>query len=84
MNHILEINELGNLISLYTDEIDLYSLGLITHIRRASEILFNQEGQWWEVVDVETKEIVYQNKNRELAIQKEIELFSPGGKYYNE
>ncbi len=81
---ILDIDEQGNISTLYSDEIDLYQLGQVTHVRRASEILFNELKQYWEVLDAKTKEIVYQNKNRELAIKKEIELFSPGGKFYHD
>lgn len=80
----LEININGSISTLYNDDIDLYNLGLVTHVRRASEILFNQECQYWEVVDVKTREIVYQNKIREKCIEWEVINFSPGGKYYNE
>ena len=83
-NMILEINELGNIKCLYSDEVDLYSLGLVTHVCRASHILFNQKRQYWEVIDAITKEIVYQNKLRDKCIEWEIINFSPGGKYYNE
>lgn len=80
----LEIDANGNISTLYSDEIDLYQLGQVTQVRRASHILFNQEKQWWEVVDAKTKEIVYQNKLRDKCIEWEIENFQPSGKYYNE
>lgn len=79
----IEINEQGNISTLYNDEIDLYAIGTVTHVRRASEILFNQECQYWEVVDAKTKEIVYQNKLRNKCIEWEIINFGCGGKYYN-
>jgi hypothetical protein len=78
----IEINKEGNILTLYNDEVDLYDLGLVTNVRRASHIVFNEIKQWWEVVDMKTGEVVHKNKNRELAINKEIELFSPGGEYY--
>lgn len=81
---IIEINEQGNISTLYNDNIDLYDLGLVTHVRRASLIEFNEKRQWWEVVNVATKEIVYQNKVREECLKWEIINFGCGGKYYNE
>jgi len=80
---VLEIDQKGNVSTLYNDEVYFYDLGLVTHVRRASEILFNQEKQWWEVINVTTKEIVYQNKIREKCIEWEIINFGCGGKYYN-
>lgn len=79
----LEINEEGNVLTLYNDEIDLYEIGTITHVRRASEILFNQKKQYWEVVNAKTNEVVYQNKIREKCLDWEIINFGPGGRYYN-
>jgi 3-methyladenine DNA glycosylase AlkD len=81
---ILEIDQQGNISTLYNDDLDLYELGLVTRVRRASFIEFNEKKQWWEVIDVVTKEVVYQNKVREKCIEWEINAFSPGGKYYNE
>lgn len=80
----IEINEQGNVSTLYNDDADLYSIGQVTHVRRASFIEFNELKQWWEVVDATTKEIVYQNKLRDKCIEWEVINFSPGGKYYNE
>lgn len=80
----IEIDQQGNISTLYNDNIDLYSLGPVTHVRRASFIEFNETKQWWEVVDATTKEIVYQNKIREKCIEWEVINFSPGGRYYNE
>jgi len=78
---ILEIDTKGNVSTLYNDQVDLYDLGSITHVRRASHINFNEKYQWWEVVDAKTKETVYQNKLRDKCIEWEIINFSPGGKY---
>lgn len=80
---IIEINQEGNISTLYNDEVDLYSLGTITHVRRASHINFSEKQQWWEVVDAKTNEIVYQNKIREKCIEWEIINFGPGGGRYN-
>lgn len=80
----LEIDNKGNISTLYNDNINLYELGKVTNVRRASNIEFNQKCQYWEVINARTKEIVYQNKIREKCVEWEIINFSPGGKYYNE
>lgn len=80
----VEIDEHGNISTLYNDNIDLYQLGIVTHVRRASFIEFNETKQYWEVINAKTKEIVYQNKIRERCVEWEIENFQPFGKYYNE
>ena len=80
----LEIDEQGNISTLYNDKIDLYSIGKVTHVRRASFIEFSEMNQKWEIIHIKTGEIIGCDKNRERAIEKEIEMFQPGGKYYNE
>ena len=79
---IIEINNLGNIETLYTDEIDLYKLGQVKNIRRASFIEFDEEEQYWMVLRADTSEVVYTNKNREESIKWEIENFQPGGRFY--
>lgn len=81
---VLEINESGDISTLYNDDVDLYSLGIVSRVHRASFIEFNEVKQYWEVVNAKTKEIVYQNKIREKCIEWEIINFGCGGKYYNE
>lgn len=81
---ILEISESGDIICLYSDQINLYEIGRVTSVKRASFIEFNETKQYWEVIDAKTKEIVYQNKIREKCIEWEIINFGCGGKYYNE
>ena len=78
----LEIDDAGNITTLYTDEIDLYALGQVHSVRRASHLDFNEEKQIWEVVNAATGEIVHSDKNRSKAIEWEVVNFSPGGKYY--
>jgi len=79
---ILEIQEDGNVKCLYTDEIDLYKIGAITNIERASHIVFYEDDQCWVVVDADTHEKVYNNKVREKCVIWEVENFGCGGKYY--
>lgn len=71
----------GNMHGLYTDEINLFSIGKITNIHKASNIEFNEENQCWEVLSLSGK-VLHRNTNREVAIDWEIINFSPGGKYY--
>ena len=79
---VLEIDEQGNIRTLYTDEIDLYCLGKVENVRRASHLDFNESLQQWEVVQASTGKIVHKGSNRTKAIEWEIQNFSPGGKYY--
>ncbi len=76
----IEIDKEGDIETLYTDDIDLYDLGIVENVRRASNIEFNQIKQAWEVIDAATNKIVHENKNRDDAIAWEINEFSPGGK----
>ena len=81
MKVILEIDESGDIHGLYTDEVDLFAIGKVTNIRKASNVDFNESDQMWEVLSLEG-EVLYQNQNRERAIEWEIEAFSPGGTHY--
>lgn len=78
----IEIGVDGVVETLYTDEIDLYEIGVVNNVRRASNVNFNEKEQIWEVVDAITGTIVYTNKNRASAIEWEIQNFSPGGNFF--
>lgn len=78
---IFEITPDGDVECLWTDEIDLFDVGQITNVRKASNVDFNESEQMWEVSSLDG-EVLHQNKNRELAIDWEIVNFSPGGKHY--
>jgi hypothetical protein len=82
MKIILEIDEVGDVHGLYTDKVNLFSIGRIENVKKASNVEFNEQSQTWMVLSLDSK-VLYQNQNREVAIQKEIELFSPGGKFYD-
>ncbi len=81
MKVVLEIDEQGDIHGLYTDDVDLFAVGRVTNIRKASNIDFNEEGQVWEVLSLEGK-VLHTNQNREKAIEWEVDAFSPGGKHY--
>jgi hypothetical protein len=78
----LDIDENGNVRCLYTDIIDLYSIGKIVEVRKASNVEFNQDNQVWEVLSLDGQ-VLYEHQNRETAIEWEIENFGVGGMYYN-
>lgn len=81
MEIVLEIDKEGNVHGLYTDEIDLFSVGRVTNVHKASNVEFNETEQVWEVLSLEGK-VLHRNINREAAINWEIIQFSPGGKHY--
>lgn len=78
---ILEINNDGNVHCLYTDEVNLFSIGRVTNVRKASNVEFNEVDQLWEVLSLEG-EVLHTNTSRDKAIEWEIVQFSSGGKYY--
>ena len=82
MKITLEIDKSGNIHCLYTDSVDLFSLGRVTDVRKASNVEFCEDRQMWQVTAL-SGEVLYENKSREKAIEYEIKVFSPGGEYYN-
>lgn len=78
---VFEIDTEGNIHGLYTDKIDLFAIGRLVDIRKASNVEFNENAQTWEVLSLCGK-VLYRNPNREKAIEFEIREFSPGGKHY--
>ena len=79
----IEIDECGNITTLYNDEVDLYELGRVHDVHKASNVEFNESQQLWEIIHAKTGKVVGSDKNREEAIKKEIRMFQPGGEYYN-
>lgn len=77
-----DIDEEGNMHGLYTDQIDLFSIGRVVNVRKASNVEFNEVEQKWEVLSLEG-EVLYKNSNREDAIDWEIVNFSAGGPLYH-
>jgi len=80
---ILEIDDEGNLHGLYTDEIDLFGVGQVSNMRKASNVEFNESEQVWEVLSL-CGEVLHKNSNRQAAIDWEIVCFSPGGDRYDQ
>ena len=82
MKTIFEIDEEGNLNGLYTDEVNLFSLGRVVNVRKASNVEFDESSQQWQVTSISGK-VLYSHPNRETCIEWEIVNFSPNGLYYN-
>jgi len=78
---LIDINEFGNIKTLYTDDINLYELGKIHHVQRVSDILFCDTSQKWQVICIKTKKILYENKNRQECIDWEIKNLGHGGRF---
>lgn len=82
LNVVFEITTDGDLLGLYTDKINLFEIGRLKNIKKASDVEFNEQKQKWEVLSHDGK-VVHENKNRESAIDWEIKNFNPTGPYYN-
>lgn len=78
----IEIDQDGNVSTLWTDEINLYELGQVHNVRRASHVSFNDKKQLWEVQLLDGT-IIHENRSREAAIETEVTLLSPGGEYHD-
>lgn len=83
MNITFDIDTEGNMHGLYTDKIDLFDIGRVTSVRKASNVEFNESEQTWEVLSLEG-EVLHKNPNRDAAIEFEIVAFSPGGIHYEQ
>lgn len=77
---VLDITEEGDIEGLYTEELDLFAIGRVTNIRKASNVEFNEQSQKWEVSAPNGK-ILHTNRNRDEAIKWEIRALSPGGEH---
>jgi len=72
----------GTMHTIYTEELDLYELGQLGNVRRASWLVFDEPAQEWTVRSADTGETVHRTRSRADAINWEIRHFSPGGKHY--
>lgn len=82
MEVVIDIDTEGNMHCLYTDQIDLFAVGRVTNMRKASNVEFNEEEQVWEVTSL-NGQVLYTNANRNMAIEWEIANFSVGGPLYH-
>lgn len=79
---VIEIDKDGNIRTMYSDEINLYALGEVHSVRRASSIEFDETHQEWMVIQTSTGDIIHRTKSRAQAISWEIEELGVDGKYY--
>lgn len=76
MTHILRFDTAGLIGCLYTEVIDLRSLGKL-QVRRATDIAFNNLTQEWETKDLSTGEVFFSNPSRDACIRWEHENLQP-------
>ena len=72
---ILRFDPMGKVACLYTEAIDLRSLGQL-EVKRLTDVRFHDESQQWEVMLVSTGEIVHRDPSRETCLKWERETFS--------
>jgi hypothetical protein len=70
----LVISPDGTVSGLYTDAVDLHSIGRDMHAKRASTVEWSDTRQEW-VVEVDGAEIAA-GTSREACIQAEVEFFA--------
>jgi hypothetical protein len=72
--HVLKFDPAGNGHGLYTEAIDLSSLGAL-EIVRASSIEFNNAAQQWEVKSAEGK-LMFSHPSRQACLDWEHQYFN--------
>jgi hypothetical protein len=74
MTQVLTFEPSGNGRCLYTEQLDLNSIGSL-EIRRASEIEFNNQTQQWEVRNPENQ-LLYSHPSRAMCLHWENQYFN--------
>jgi hypothetical protein len=74
MTHVLTFDVSGNGRCLYTEQLDLNTIGKL-EIRRASEIEFNNQTQEWEVRRPENQ-LLYSHASRAMCLNWENQFFN--------
>lgn len=74
MTHVLTFEASGNGRCLYTEQLDLNTIGKL-EIRRASEIEFNNQKQQWEVRNPENQ-LLYSHSSRAMCLNWENQFFN--------
>lgn len=77
----LRITEDGTIRGLWSDAVDLTSLGTLL-VGRASHVEFDAARQCWTVVPAHTRSMVFSSRSRSEALAWEAEHFQPGGRFW--
>ena len=72
--HVLKFDTAGTGHCLYTEVLDLNSIGSL-QMQRATNIEFNQRTQQWEVKDLQEK-ILFSNASRSVCLAWEHQKFN--------
>ena len=75
---LMTIGTEGSAQCLYTEALPLHTLGTL-HVKRWSEIEYNNHTSQWEVYLVEEKRIGYRNISREACLKWEKDYFNQQG-----
>ena len=75
---ILRFDPMGKVVCLYTEAIDLRSLGKL-EVTRATDIVFNDVTQQWEAKGVATGEVLFSDPSRSACLVWEQQNLIPTG-----
>ena len=73
----------GVLHTLMNEEVDLFELGQVANVHRATHITFDEDAQRFKVQDARTGQTVHAAGRRSDAINWEIKNYQPGGERFN-
>lgn len=77
MIHTLRFDPIGQVDCLYTDAVELSTLGRLK-IVRATEITFNPDTQKWDTRNPSTAEVLFSHPSRQECLRWEHENLQPG------
>ncbi len=75
MTALIRFDSKGKVACLYTEAIDLRSLGKL-EVTRATDLRFNADSQEWEVRAVDDDRVLHSDSSREACLEWERETFS--------
>lgn len=78
MTSILRFDARGTIGCLYTEAIDLRSLGKL-EVTRATDIAFDDVTQQWETRSVDTGEVLFSDPSRAVCLEWERDNLLPPG-----
>jgi len=81
---VIGVDTNGDLHTIYTDEVDLYEIGTVKNVTRASHVEFDERRQVWQIITHRVRKIIFEHPSRKVAIEKELELLAVDGEYYKQ